>query len=415
MKLIKLLLPFTIAILIQSCSIAEPEYKADEPTVEFSSLDTLESLTSSIISGRYVSFEGDSFWVANQKQEIIDSASSHNYIVICPDSLINFSQKLVAYREQNSSDAIEKGCIISLDHLRESFTPDELNLKEFFSQLARKMDTTQLTYVVFIGQPHPFEGIPLPVENGDFAYIEDMQNAVTGRIPVESNNEGYQYLNKLIDFEQDLSKEAVLIADDQWSLQRISHYNFSSSILRRDTILSNLGWNTNVILAESFATDTIVDEYFSVHKSFLTTNQCTEVTNTIVEEWNNTNGFIFYNGHSSSNVWSDEKLFTVNEIARLHSNNILCIPSTAYNMNTGERSLSEELLIARYGIVAFIGSSHTMPYESENARFMDTLCQIASQSKTLGDLFYSVNITSNLQKRYTIMGDPALSLRGISK
>ncbi len=413
MRMKNLLLPVMTALLVQGCTGFDPEENSsieDDVIISYPSLDTLKSDSSLIISRSYYNWEGQSGYYAKNSSDIEKLVAEYDYWVLCSDSLIEFSQKLIAYRKQNPHDVVEKGCIISINDLRKMFTPNELNLKSFFNSLKRHIDTTKDQYVVLVGNTDQFDGIPLPIENGDSEYFENFQNILHGRIPVINNSEGDVYLNKLIETERLLSKEIVHIADDQWQNQSFDNIDFQKIVMPLDSTLKNRGWNSSVIALESFAHDTL--GFDMTDKAPLDSIEIENVKETIINTFNNQYGFINFNGHSSDVQWTDENVFNLENSKQLTTNSLIFSTSRAYNMESGERTLVEHMFVARYGIVGFIGPSHTMTYVGSHSEFVNNLFTNIENTQSLGELS-RMTTSMSTRNRYTLMGDPAFSLKGI--
>ena len=128
--------------------------------------------------------------------------------------------------------------------------------------------------------------------------IPDM---MIGRLPVNSASEAQTVVDKIVDYEERpffgrWSGTVSLVAD-------------------------------NIDPAGDFAehSDTIIEEHLPTAYStvpiyhFPNENDVSDVSTKILQSWDNGNGMIFYNGHSSSHQWGGERFFHLDDVSSLNN------------------------------------------------------------------------------------------------
>lgn len=415
MKTRILLLPFFCLLLMQGCSIFDSGDTLIEIEGEsYPLLDTFTLDSSAIISREYVA-DGD-ILIPTVKNylEIKRAMEGHDYVIITRDSLLDFSLKLLAYRTINQNDIVQNGCIVVLDDIMKYQDTHELGLKNFLKSVENYIDQANNCYFVLVGSTDPFNGIPLPAaESGDMEYFPLHENIIHGRIPIENNKEGYEYLTKVITTEVLLSKSAVHVVDDNWQGDHKSPVSFDDAAKRVDSVLSRENWNKKNVFFEDFAHDTLWED--STIKGPLNENERATVTKEIINALNDQYGFSIFNLFFSNDTWSDEKIIDETILSSLNTNSVYFPTARAYNMATGERTLVEKMLLAKYGAVAVICNSHTMSYVDSHSMLNKGLLENVSNARSLGELFQMAKKEANSGRydRYTIVGDPAFSLHNL--
>lgn len=415
MKCKLLFLPLLCLLFMQSCSIFDTEDTIiDIEGEKYPLLDTLTVDSSAIISREYVS-DGDTLVPTVKKYYNIKQAlKDHDYVIITRDSLLDFSLKLLAYRTLNQNDIVNNGCILVLDDLMNYHDTHELGLKNFLKNLENYIDLTNSCYFVLVGSTEPFEGIPLPAaESGDMEYFPLHENIIFGRIPIKSNKEGYEYLTKVMTTEMLLTKSGVHVVDDKWQGDQFSVVTFEDAAKSIDSVLDGHNWNKMNVYFEDFAHDTLMGD--STVKGPLNKGERVEVTNEIIRSLNDQYGFSVFNLFFSNDAWSDEKVIDETILNSLTTNSVYFPTARAYDMTTGERTLVEKMLLARFGAVAVICNSHTMSYVDSHTRLVKALLESVPNAKSLGELFQMVKKDAGTGQydRYTIIGDPAFSFHNL--
>lgn len=226
-----------------------------------------------------------------------------------------------------------------------------------------------------------------------------------GRIPANTDEEGYEYCRKVIEYEQlKLSRndKALMISSVESSFQDLVN-------------------QTCTALADKFSTITVL---------FPETSVATREVRRLHDEITSGVQLVYYVGHGGSFVWrvgpvdfkQQKDLFTPAEVATLTNEGrypiITC--SSCYTTSfDNELSLGEAFVLRpRGGCIAMIGTPwKSTVYEDHqfNRKFLDAY--VDAKTERLGDAFFAAKKALRPQRddmvdfqTFTLLGDPCLRL-----
>lgn len=410
----QLLLLIGALLTLQSC--ISPVNETETPSVERDSshidLSDYPELNNLKLDSSFIITGGDSRVIA----KTIDSLDMDYLIIVPTEEMVETALALASYRTINQADAVTAARVVVLDQIIGSYSG---TTRDDFTNLLRDINrfrkSDKLLYIALISRPHEFNAVPLPFSEkdmySDYNYTKQLETPlVIGRIPLASNLEGAEYLKKLVLTEPKLRREASFVADDRWIRGIMESLNHYKQVSRIADSLDIREWHSNVLGIHEFS-DTLYD---SLTPGPLTDNAVEKARDSIVDLFNATSGCITYMGHIGPHQWSDENIFPEEQIALLESNNILVGNTYAYDMRSGDRSLSEKMFLNENGIVASVSPSHTMSWAIQNEEFITTFYEKIESSSTLGEAYYKTMQTHDIDY-YSIMGDPALSITGLHR
>jgi hypothetical protein len=262
---------------------------------------------------------------------------------------------------------------------------------------------------------------------------DPLADVLIGRLPVNNNVELQNIYDKTVQYEERYEN----YGPEVWQ----SHFLFIT-----DDTPDNAGdfvsYTKQIItdyITPTLTADTIyLDDYKDVEGGCEDANApasisslCPKATTDIIKQLNDVGASVVnYNGHASLNLWTNEKIFTNQEIPLLNNGQHLpvvlsmtCLdgywihPDTSFESKKGP-SLIEEMLRAQdRGIVASFsptGLGVAMGHEDLQRGFYNSLFEgvrdmgALSQAAKLN--LYATNIHQDLLHTYTVFGDPALKI-----
>lgn len=368
-------------------------------------------------------------------------------ILITDEGLLSSANKFKEYREANSNFKI--GVFTTQDIYNEfaAGLPDVVALRDFISNAFSNWET-QPQYVVLWGDGHsdyrnitykaknfapPFLSIDTTFlsetnstsyddfyvrVNGDDAQID----LSIGRIPVKSNEEGLDFINKLDTYEHksdigNWRERITLVADD--SKGGDTQPPDGNDHVEASEELANLG-----VMAD-FLVDKI---YLPEFETIYTANgrRKPDANNAIISALRDKGtAIINWTGHGNPTVWSHESVFAQNtSIKELNNINRLTFFCAAtcefgrYDQTTGVTA-AEELLFSSKGGAIGVFAATRLVFASSNAAlnelFFDHLLSkdsVSNKYKTLGNVLFDVKQIRNLSndEKYLLLGDPTMKL-----
>ncbi len=385
-----------------------------------------------------------------------------DYIVITHKTFLESIKPLVYFR---SSQGLTVK-VVDIDEIYNEFgnglfTP--FAIQNFLRYAYHTWQSPAPTYVLLVGDAHyDYKGVikrlhndydlyPIFVptyhawapESGETAMDQRFVNVsgddalpdmFIGRLSVQTPKELTGMIQKIIDYEENpkigqWQATLVQVADDE--LNNPSDETFETS---RDKLIQQIipvAYNTKQIYLRKIR---IQEEYKDKYVS--------ETTKRILNAFNDGALVVEYAGHGGIHTWADEAIFHIDDAINLRNNRLpFVISTTCLNgkfdkpQQFGSHSLSEQLLISKYGAIASLTATR-LTYATANANFDEDLfsamfvrepfeakqgySEIAATQPSIGKIVTDAKIrfitrSTNPQwipgtEQYTLFGDPATRL-----
>ena len=307
-----------------------------------------------------------------------------------------------------------------------------------YKQVARQRDATYDLYPIFVPTYHGWAP-----ESGETAMDQRFVNIVgddalpdmlVGRLSVQTPDELSVMIKKIIDYEKNpkigpWQATLVQVADDE--LNNPSDETFETS---RDKLIQRIipvAYNTKQIYLRKIR---IQEKYKEKYVP--------ETKRRILKAFNDGALVIEYAGHGGTHTWADEAIFHIDDTLNLRNSYLpFVISTTCLNgkfdkpQQYGSHSLSEQLLLSKYGAIASLSASR-LTYATANAQFDEDLfttmfvrepfeakqgqIEIKASQPSIGKIVTDAKIrfitrSTNSQwipgtEQYILFGDPATRL-----
>jgi Peptidase family C25 len=236
---------------------------------------------------------------------------------------------------------------------------------------------------------------------------------VIGRIPCDSAQQCLNYVQKVIDFENNKHRNkswfnsALVVSDDTMQAlipDPLGFMHLEAAEICADSLLRS--WFVTKVIGCAYAPDS------------MTLNK-PQVEDSIVNDLNCGNLWSVYVGHAGPDVWSDEQMLLGKDAARLRNDSTPSVFASFSCMNADYlapygNSMCKQFLFASHGgALAYIAAT-TNTYSSNNTRLMEFLFNSfnGNQQICLGTALLTAKVMcADFNSRYyACLGDPALTL-----
>jgi Peptidase family C25/Propeptide_C25 len=377
--------------------------------------------------------------------DLINDFAPSDVIVITHKELLPSAKKYIEYRSKNSNLKFK---LVTTEEIYNEFAsglPDITAIRNYIAHLMQNLET-QPSHVVLWGDGHSdYRNIAIKQNNfvppyltlDDITLLEETRSSsyddyfamvvgndlivdlAVGRIPVENNEEGFWYVEKLDHYENNSSTDGwrvniSLLADDGISTKS----NTETIHTRQSEDIAN------IYLPKDVQTDKIYlveypTEYSSSGRRKPEANL--DLLKTVRED-----GALLMNwaGHGNPNQWAHEKLFEKDIMLPKFSNldKLLFITAATCEFGrfdkSGGKTAAGELLFSKIGGAIALMAATRLVWASSNGDFTqqfysDLFERKADGSlKTIGETLYKTkqtNYNTNDQK-FLLLGDPLLVL-----
>lgn len=383
-----------------------------------------------------------------------------DYVVITHKTFLESIQPLVAFRRSQGLTVK----VVDIDEIYDEFSAGLFNpfaIQTFLRIAYQTWQSPAPTYVLLVGDAHydykqvnkrlyptyNFYPIFVPTyhgwapESGETAMDQRFVNIVghdalpdmfIGRLSVQKPDELTEMIQKIINYEKNPKIgpwQATLaqVADDE--LNNPNDETFETS---RDKLIQHIipvGYNTKQIYLRKIRLK---------EKSYY----AAETQKLIRKAFNDGSLVIEYAGHGGIHTWADERIFHIDDAINLRNRYLpFVVSTTCLNgkfdkpQQFGSHSLSEQLLIGKYGAIASLSATR-LTYATANAEFDEDLfttmfvrepfeakqghLEIAAVQPTIGKIVTDAKIRFITRSRnpqwipgteqYTLFGDPATRL-----
>jgi Peptidase family C25/Secretion system C-terminal sorting domain len=353
------------------------------------------------------------------KSQISDLKSLDNqadYLIISSMVFKDTLNPLIAIRESQGLNVK----FIDIEQIYSEFQ-DTLSQQEairhFVSYSLEYWQPPKPQYLLLVGDVHIIPSYKIQSRffnsyNEDSVSIDDhfainlyeddfIPDIAIGRLPVSTNKQLYNIVDKTIYFEGQLSRS-------DYPMDFIGLADYRDNTIFEDQIDRIIN-NKIPNYYKNMRIDRRVDSPFNGTKS------------DIIESLNQGTLFLDYHGHANATIWADTSFFAINDLSKLLPNNLPFIftsPASSQRFDFQDTiSIVEGLLFLReQGTIASFAPAG-LSYSSESdlviQRFYDTLFENPSYS--LGQIVKQVKSNAgpiskadDILLRFTLLGDPAL-------
>lgn len=356
----------------------------------------------------------------------IDTVTTCDYLIITDRELLHPALCLAEYRRMSESDDVSEPRVLLTEAINPGFYQTSTDQQiQSIKKCIHALETSWKNhprYVVLFGDDqtsnHNSAGIPIPDSSlyADLYYADVDTNkspdVILGRITVSSEYEGDNYVAKVKAFESSPPQNILTIADDRFQLI----YN---NILPFDNMAQKLISYLDTIPDFNLSTSGyFLSDFSSADTLPLNKTQITTAKNALLDSLNNGSKIVTFYGHTNQAILTDEQVFTIDDISKLHSLNLwvsLGCNSNHYGM---ENSIARQLLcLPQAGAVAFIGP-YSISYASRGEKFIFDFHRAlfeTNQKRSAGRAFFSAwnqqSWKSTASGYFAFLGDPALIVR----
>ena len=394
--------------------------------------------------------------------DLRNSTTQADYIVVTHKTFIESVQPLADFRRSQGLTVK----VVDIDEIYDEFSGGIFNpfaIRTFLRIAYQTWQSPAPTYVLLVGDAHydykqvtkqlyaTYDLYPnfVPTyhgwapESGETAMDQRFVNIVgddalpdmlIGRLSVQTPQELTGIIQKIIDYEENpkigpWQATLVQVADDE--LNNPSDETFETS---RDKLIQQIipvGYNTKQIYLRKIR---IQEEY---EKKYVA-----ETKKRILRAFSDGALVIEYAGHGGIHTWADEGIFHVDDATDLRNRYLpFVVATTCLNgkfdkpQQFGSHSLSEQLLLGKYGAIASLSASR-LTYATANAQFDEDLFttmfvrepfeakqgqfEIKASQPSIGKIVTDAKIrfitrSNNSQwvpgtEQYILFGDPATRL-----
>lgn len=250
------------------------------------------------------------------------------------------------------------------------------------------------------------QGFPFGLQDSGYAVI-------VGRIPCDSSQQCVNYVQKVIDFENNrhLHKSwfnsAMVVSDDTMQGLKLDRLGFTHLKMAEECADSLLRpWFVTKVVGCAYAPDS----------TFSKPTAEDSIVNTI----NRGNLWSIYIGHGFPDGWSDEHMLLGNDVARLRNDStpslfVAFACSNADYIKSYNNSMCKQFLFApQGGAIAYIGAT-CLVFATDNARLMGAFFDSfgGNPQLPLGQILVAAKTMATpceYNIPYAFLGDPALTL-----
>jgi len=340
-----------------------------------------------------------------------DSTFNVNYLIISPDS---FNVQALQLAEYRSLDNLLCG-IVSLDSilaLNTYSTPDS-TLKEFIKKVWAN-NSVELLYAIILGDweiipPHSIPGSGLDsvlyydnwyTTNLDStAQIENEPYFSLGRIPVESINQLQQYIDRLIQYENQIpilpwQNRVIGIAGEGYIFPNCM---FDNTTISMGEVVEDQG------LEFVFISKCEASEYY-------------KDMSIIIDGFTRGSVLTFFNGQSSYYQWENDSLLTFDNVHELefwdYSPILLTNANRQYGFRDSLSSIAKKMFIeSADGPISMFSATNLIVFSTGHTFNNVLISNIMSDEEgRIGDSFFETidEYPSLLIQSFQLFGDPAL-------
>ncbi len=394
--------------------------------------------------------------------DLLSPNQQADFLIISPTIFLDTLQSLVEYRSSQGYQVR----LVDLQDVYNQFNygiSHPIAIKNFFGYIYQHWDSPAPQYVLLVGDGHwdlkktrSTSEIFLPP---NFVWVDPLQgevdslsdlvavagddifpDAMIGRLPVNTTQELQAYIDKTNQFENGnpvYKQNLTFVADNYYLQDPDNCTDYDPATLCLTDSAGNFPAIVNQIIAEE------IHQPYQINKIFLDeydcrsvgSENCSLVTDDIIQSFNQGNQIISFNGHGAIPYWAAEKIFHVDHIPQLSNQDLYpvvfsldCVdgywyfPPNLEGQTTDRRSLAEELTrVADKGAVAMLsspGNGYVNGHELLQRGFFSAFSNLSHP--TLGALDLNAKLTlmtnhgnDSLIFTYMIFGDPALQLSPI--
>ena len=382
---------------------------------------------------------------SNVPNQNLHSLQNVDYLIITQDFLVNQAQQLANFHKNNSNLKVEVVLLNEIYNEFSSGSPDITAIRDFVKHLYDNATTNPIKYVCLFGDASydyknriggnnnivpvylNFESFNLASsfvtddyygmmdDNEGEMSVYDLQDVVTGRIPVTTSFEAQQVVNKIISYSNsesfgDWRSQITLVADDI----DVAGEQF-------------LQVNTEKIANEIAA----VEPKFNLKKIYLDAynqvsssggNRYPTVNQDILNQVEKGTLLVNYFGHGGEDGWAAERVFGLPEIQSFTNKTKLplfvVVTCEFTRFDNPLRKTAGEFLFLKEnaGAVNLISTTRQIFIsvgQIINERLMPPLLNFNNNNYSIGEALMQVKNEFATSQRYFIynIGDPALKLK----
>ncbi len=351
-----------------------------------------------------------------QSINLKDNNNQYDYVIISAPGLMSSCNNFKVHKEEEGFKII----VISTDQVYSQFSSEiskQDNLRDFISFAGTYWKVPRPKYFLFAGDQskipnYKFLSIPgySDTSKSDYYYSVNLNDPDTlntdfyvGRIAARTDSELTNYFNKVINYENS---------------QVIQNWNQNSLIISDDGPTpsgndGNLWQDLSLQLGKQLSPIINVKYYFEADTSRYYGNK-----DSILNFINNSGaGSIFFVGHGNDSLFTNERLFTLNDVGSINNGEkYFFINFLAKNSFSGPSSTSliDQMLFKEDGAVAGFNTVGAV-YAIDGSHLIQdyTKSLYSSQHLSLGQVVSSVinNSSSSQRKEYNIFGDPSIKIK----
>ena len=266
------------------------------------------------------------------------------------------------------------------------------------------------------------------MDNGEGEYKNgDLLDLSIGRIPVSSGYEAKNVVDKIFEYYDEYDKSSVneyeaklLTSKGSWknNILFMADDEDSNAHMRQSNSLTKL---VETSIKKLNIKKLFIDSYEEKRTSSGFTNLGANTA--IKEKLEDGVLLINYTGHGGELGWTDEQVFTVNDIKKMKNRNRLPLFMTATCEfsrfdNPEHKSAGEYLLTQAQGGAIGLFTTVRLVFSIPNFKLNETFYKVLESSINnseirLGDVFKRTKTTNNggtNDRNFTLLGDPALKL-----
>jgi len=361
-----------------------------------------------------------------------------NYLIVTHQDFIDGSRKLAKHK---SDMGFTNPSIVLIDDIYNQFSggnPDPAALRNFLSYAYYHWGGGEvIDYVTLMGNGHydykglaSIEPVYLPTAQINDQCLEDFfsyldpdsgtkrQTLFIGRIPVKSNAEAENVVEKIVEHERpDVAdygvwrNRALFVADDDMQGKDIDN-NGTAHLSSSELVSSELS---------TMRPSMDIRKVYLFEYGWNEIYEKPEASRAIINEINNGVAIVNYFGHGAYHLWADEHVLSPDKVATFHNSKRYPIISS-FSCSVGHFDKPDDeclsgLLVKRKGggAIATISStreSYAYSNESLAKALYTALFDSSTGSSSLGSALMVAKTkgVGSSERIYAILGDPSISL-----
>ncbi|MFP4162335.1 MAG: type IX secretion system sortase PorU [Chitinispirillaceae bacterium] len=377
-----------------------------------------------------------------------NTANQTDYLIVTHSDFLSAAMELARHKKEFRFSSPK---IVLIDDVYNQFSggnTDPSALRNFFAYVYRNWNRgDELSYVVLFGSGHydykhlntnspnflPTAQIGGECTEDYFVFLkpgasyesQDEGYYYIGRLPVKSESEGYSIVEKIVELEEPQVAEydswrnrVVFVADDDQQGEKYDEINRSS-------------------IPHHVSSERVVEKVeqqrpsLDIRKVYLFDYEWNEqyakpgATRALINEINSGAAAVNWFGHGIDYQWSDEHLFTKEDVVGLYNRNRYPLV-TSFSCSVGKFDKPDEVCLSallvkqpRAGAIATISSTREV-IASNNERlavaFYSALFDSTDNASVGMALNYAkVNYENHNNRPYVLLGDPSIIMADISR